>query len=196
VSSFPVHASADPLRNIYEGSICQSTSIAPAANPELIGVAALPEVESQPTPSAQRPPSSVVPPCISASSHLLIPPRGDNLTPSTSADETPADPHSPSPSLITLREVSPDHGPLSGGEKILAVGSGFDAEQRLLIRFGHHQTPIQTTFDAPNILKCILPPYHTAGPVIVTLHCPKKPVSVLKENESIFTYEDRSKWDM
>jgi len=192
---FPAHTSADPLRNIDEGSIRQSILIASVANSEPIDVETLPGVdESQPSP--QRPPSPLAPQSTPLSSHLSILARGDDPTPSTSEDETPSDPHSPSPSFITLTEVSPDHGPLSGGEKILAVGSGFGAEQHLRIRFGHHQTPTQTTFVAPNILKCILPPYHTEGPVIVTLHLPSQPESVLNEHESIFTYKDRSKWDM
>lgn len=156
----------------------------------------LPGVQSQPTVSAEPPPSSLVPPSVSNSSHLPISAPGDNQIPSTSADETPSNSHSSSPSLITLTKVSPDHGPLSGGEEILAVGSGFGAEQQLLIKFGDQQTPIEATFRCPNNLECILPPYHTAGPVIVTLHWSKKSESDLRECKCIFTYEDRSKSDM
>ena len=76
------------------------------------------------------------------------------------------------------------------------VGSGFGAEQQLLIRFGKHQTPIKATWSCPNNLECILPPYHTAGPVIVTLHWPKKSESDLRECKCIFMYEDWSKSDM
>jgi hypothetical protein len=120
---------------------------------------------------------------------------GDNQT-STSAGKTPSDTSSSSLSLITLTELAPNHGPLGGGEQILAVGSGFRAEQTLLIRFGRNNTLTATTFKAPNIINCLLPPYHTAGPVIVTLHWPDKPDSALKENQCLFTYEDLSARDV
>jgi hypothetical protein len=158
-------------------------------------VAIHPRVEGPPVPLTEEQPSLLIPPNTSAASPLSIPISRDNRTPSTSADETP-DTQSPSPSLITLTHLYPNHGPLSGGEKILAVGSGFRAEQTLLLRFGQNNKPVAATFMAPIHFCCLLPPYHTAGPVIVTLHLPDKPDSVLKENQCLFTYEDRNNWDM
>jgi hypothetical protein len=146
------------------------------------------------TPLAQESPSYPAPSSSSASSSIPI--SRDNQTPLTSADETSFDAYSPSPPLITFTRLFPDSGPLSGGKEILAVGSGFRAEQELLIRFGHNNTPIATTFMAPNNLTCLLPPYHTAGPVIVTLHWPDKPESHLGEHQCLFTYEDLSARDV
>jgi len=58
---------------------------------------------------------------------------------------------------------------MRGGKEILIVGSGFEAEQRLMIHFGTN-LPVKATFEAPINLSCILPRSVTAGPTRVTLH--------------------------
>ena len=71
---------------------------------------------------------------------------------------------------IAFQEVSPDHGPISGGEKILLVGSGFSEGQDLLVRFGAGATPVMTELVNPHIRRCILPPTDSPRCVCVTLH--------------------------
>ena len=87
----------------------------------------------------------------------------DVSTPSTSAYEAPAC------AQLKLVELMPHWGPRLGGQKILIVGSGFEAEQRLTIHFGPNP-PVKTEFITPNVLSCILPPSPTVGTTSVTLH--------------------------
>ena len=152
----------------FEGFSERSGSAAPGAidatNPSRIPI--------QPT---SEPPSPLVPPSIPAPSHPPI----------SESNQTPS--QAPSPSLITLKRVFPDNGPLCGHERILAIGSGFREEQKLLIRFGDKHTSTKTTFSDPTHLECLLPPHHTAGPVTVTLHSPDEPGLVLQDVNVLFT---------
>ena len=146
-----------------------------------------------PTPLVQEQLSPPILLNIPASAPPETPASETDQAPSTSLGRTPFNPpdtDAPSASPITLKRLSPAHGPLSGQEPIVAIGSGFRAEQKLVLRFGHNVGPTMTTFMAPNNLDCVLPPYHTAGPVIVTLHSPDEPGLVSRDNQVIFTYED------
>ena len=175
-----------PVHTLYESHSKLSMSAAP-------GGVDVEDSSTRPPPLAQEPPSPLVPRNVSAPSQPSIPAPKHNQTLSTSSGGTPSDvpdAHAPSPPLITLTHVFPNHGPLCGQEDILAIGTGFHADQELLIRFGQNNTITKTTFMAPNNLKCILPPYHTAGPVIVTLQSRDKPGLVSQDSKVLFTYED------
>jgi len=90
---------------------------------------------------------------------------------------------------MALQRVSPDYGPISGGEKIFLVGYGFSEGQDLLVRFGDGTEPVSTKLFNPNILECILPPSHSTRRVVVTLHWGGGP-EIQSEGEVLFTYED------
>jgi len=93
------------------------------------------------------------------------------------------------PSPIALQRVSPDYGPISGGDRILLVGYGFGEGQDLLVRFGDGTEPVSTKLFNPNILECILPPSYPARRVVVTLYWEGGP-EIQNEGEVLFTYED------
>jgi hypothetical protein len=94
------------------------------------------------------------------------------------------------PSLIALEEVTPDHGPISGGEKIFLAGYGFSEDQGLLAQFGHGTKRIQTKWVNPHTLRCNLPPSGSARRVVVTLHWRDRPDVIPNEGDVVFTYED------
>jgi hypothetical protein len=157
-------------------------------NPEPIDIAAPVTVSSQSTPLAQESSSPLAPSSSSASSRPPI--SVSSQIPSTLADETPADNRPSSTPLIALTRLYPDSGPRSGRKEILALGSGFRAEHKLLISFGDQSRTTEADFVNQNNLKCRLPPSDTAGPVGVTLHSPDTPGSVSQESKPSFTYED------
>ena len=163
------------------------TLLALAVHPDVLGVAGSPRAEDRPAPLVQETPSSLVSTRPSVLSRSSAFPSGDGQ-----ANEQSPNIRSSSFSPISLTHLLPDTGPLSGGEMIVAVGSGFSAERPLLISFGEDSEPIKTDFVASNILTCSLPPYHTAGPVSITIHLPDKPGFVLQEKKQLFTYENRS----
>jgi IPT/TIG domain len=104
--------------------------------------------------------------------------------PTTSVDESPAC------TDLKLECLSPDHGPMHGGEKILIVGSGFGVGQGLKIQFGPNPSVQTVLFKAPNILRCILPPSRTAGPTRVTLHWSEGTKTRVSADHCEFTYTD------
>ena len=117
------------------------------------------------------------------------------LSPSTGSHQTNAPlthptAQAPSSPPIALQEVNPDHGPISGGEKILLVGRGFSEGQDLLVRFGDGTTPVRTDLVNPYLLRCTLPPSDSAGRVSVTLHWQdSNRLDIQNEKNVIFTYE-------
>lgn len=104
---------------------------------------------------------------------------------------TPPVVQAPSPG-IAFQEVSPDHGPISGGEKILLVGSGFSEGQDLLVRFGAGATPVMTELVNPHNLRCILPPTDSPRCVSVTLHRQDRS-KIQHEIDVNFTYKGAEK---
>ena len=93
-----------------------------------------------------------------------------------------------------LEEVNPDHGPISGGEKILLVGYGFSEGQDLLVRFGGSTMPVRTDLVNPYLLRCTLPPSDSARRVSVTLHSQDRSIPEIQTEEDVFfTYEDVDK---
>jgi IPT/TIG domain len=105
-----------------------------------------------------------------------------------------ADPAVQAPSsLISLQEVNPDHGPLSGGEKILLVGYGFSEDQDLLVRFGYGTMPVSAKWVNQHILRCKLPPSDSARRVVVTLHWRDRSDVIPNEGDVYFTYKDVDK---
>jgi hypothetical protein len=96
-------------------------------------------------------------------------------------------------SPIALEEVTPDHGPISGGEKVTLTGYGFSGDQRLLVRFGHSAKHVKTEWVNQHNLRCILPPSDSAGCVLVTLHWKGRSDVIPNEDGVIFEYEDVDK---
>jgi IPT/TIG domain len=92
-------------------------------------------------------------------------------------------------SLISLQEITPDHGPISGGEKVLLVGYGFSEGQALLVQFGYGTTPVSAEWVNQHILRCKLPPSDSARRVAVTLHWRDRSDIIPNEGAVYFTYE-------
>ena len=90
---------------------------------------------------------------------------------------------------LGLQEVCPNHGPLSGGERILLVGRGFGVDQRLLVRFGHGTGLVETKWMNPYTLSCRLPPSDSARCVVVTLHWQDKTEPIPSLGDVLFTYK-------
>jgi len=135
-------------------------------------------------PALETPNPQELPTATGSSQPSILSTGPDVSTPSTSAYESPAC------TQLNLDRLYPDHGPMHGGEEILIVGKGFEAEQRLTIHFGPNP-PVKAVFKAPNNLSCILPPSTTAGPTRVTLHWSQGIKDRASADHCEFTYIDQ-----
>ena len=133
-------------------------------------------------------------PVARAPSPIALSPPSTSLTPTVPHQAT----GEPSPSAAqalpspTLQRVSPNHGPISGGEPITLVGLGFSEGQGLLVRFGIDTVLVGTVFTNPYNLTCTLPKSDSEGCVSVTLHCQGRS-EIPNENDVEFTYEGAEK---
>ena len=93
----------------------------------------------------------------------------------------------------TLRKVRPNKGPISGGDEIALIGSGFSRAQDLLVQFGCSTKPVRAVFDTEHTLDCVLPRSDSAGLVSVTLLHRQDRSEIQNENDVEFMYEDVDK---
>ncbi|KAK7746927.1 SPT3 Dosage dependent suppressor of Ty-induced promoter mutations-like protein [Cytospora paraplurivora] len=95
--------------------------------------------------------------------------------------------------MPVIHKVIPNEGPMTGGIEVTILGSGFC--NGLEVIFGDTKATT-TTFWGEQALHCLLPPYHVAGTVPVTLRGPNgQPqlrASLRAGPQATFTYKDDS----
>ncbi|KAG8160256.1 hypothetical protein KVR01_009792 [Diaporthe batatas] len=95
--------------------------------------------------------------------------------------------------LSVIHKVIPNEGPMTGGIEVTILGSGF--YQGLDVMFGDTKATT-TTFWGEQALHCLLPPYHVAGTVPVSLRGPNGQPQLLpslqNRPQATFTYKDDS----
>ena len=135
------------------------------------------------------------PPAVQAASPIaLCTPSAPHIpTVSPQAAAEPSHPLTQTLSSPTLRKVRPNKGPISGGDEVALIGSGFSQAQDLLVQFGRGAKPVRAVFDTEHTLDCILPRSDSAGLVSVTLLLRQDRSEVQNENDVEFMYEDVDK---
>ncbi|KUI67785.1 Protein MGA2 [Cytospora mali] len=95
--------------------------------------------------------------------------------------------------MPVIHKVIPNEGPTTGGIEVTILGSGFC--NGLEVIFGDTKATT-TTFWGEQALHCLLPPYHVAGTVAVTLRGPNGQPQLLPSlragPQATFTYKDES----
>lgn len=95
--------------------------------------------------------------------------------------------------MSVIHKVIPNEGPTTGGIEVTILGSGF--YQGLDVMFGDTKATT-TTFWGEQALHCLLPPYHVAGTVPVSLRGPNGQPQLLpslqNRPQATFTYKDDS----
>lgn len=95
--------------------------------------------------------------------------------------------------MAVIHKVIPNEGPMTGGIEVTILGSGFC--NGLEVIFGDTKATT-TTFWGEQALHCLLPPYHAAGTVPVTLRGPNGQPQLLPSlragPQATFTYKDDS----
>lgn len=95
--------------------------------------------------------------------------------------------------MSVIHKVIPNEGPTTGGIEVTILGSGF--YQGLDVMFGDAKATT-TTFWGEQALHCLLPPYHVAGTVPVSLRGPNGQPQLLpslqNRPQATFTYKDDS----
>lgn len=95
--------------------------------------------------------------------------------------------------MPVIHKVIPNEGPMTGGIEVTILGSGFC--NGLEVIFGDAKATT-TTFWGEQALHCLLPPYHVAGTVAVTLRGPNGQPQLLPSlragPQATFTYKDDS----
>lgn len=92
-------------------------------------------------------------------------------------------------SMPDILKVLPTEGSTSGGIEISIFGSGFRQGQE--VYFGDSRATT-TTYWADSALTCLLPPYHQAGPVPVSVRGPNGQMLSLPRPSAQFLYKDES----
>lgn len=92
-----------------------------------------------------------------------------------------------------ILKVVPTEGPISGGIEISILGSGFRQGQELY--FGETKATT-TTYWADSAMTCLLPPYHQAGPVPVSVRGPNGQVLSLPRPLAQFLYKDENQLEL
>lgn len=95
----------------------------------------------------------------------------------------------PRQSMPDILKVLPMEGSTSGGIEISIFGSGFRQGQE--VYFGDARATT-TTYWAESALTCLLPPYHQAGPVPVSVRGPNGQMLSLPRPSAQFLYKDES----
>lgn len=95
----------------------------------------------------------------------------------------------PRQSMPDILKVLPTEGSTSGGIEISIFGSGFRQGQE--VYFGDSRATT-TTYWADSALTCLLPPYHQAGPVPVSVRGPNGQMLSLPRPSAQFLYKDES----
>lgn len=90
---------------------------------------------------------------------------------------------------VQILKVVPPEGPMSGGVEVTVLGSGYCRD--LDVFFGDTKATT-TTFWGDSTLTCILPPYHQAGPVHVTVRGTNGQTQTLSRPPPIFIYKDET----